>query len=204
MSAYDTLVQMFGPTKQAVVIADQPPGYPDDYAQEPDNPARTVEAETTDWANNQDPGTGNIGGPSYSGMPNVVTERNKPPATFEQSNPDLQYTNAEPYGHASRVKPALAPTIRCRNYILNPPPTGQPVMILSKNSRRIGAMLSHNATTIVIADDPAAMSGLSATSYGDGFVLPPLPFPIEATAELFAACTSGSPVVLSVIEYIDL
>lgn len=179
------------------------PEYTQDYVTDETDTARQVAAQVQHHATDFDPG--NPGGypATWGGMPDIPANQYgqaqaEVPTTFEQANPGLSYTRPEPR-HLAYVRSLPVRSHRTRNYIV--PIAGDPIMILGNSPQRWKAVLSAASLGIYIADDPAALQGISATAAGNGFPLP-LAFTFESTSELFALAITA-PIVLGILEYID-
>lgn len=182
------------------------PQYSTDYVTDPTDNAREVAAEVNHHATDYDPGQGNIGGPSYGGMPDVPANPYTEPVpdTFDQSNPQLSYTRGADKPIVN-TRAQGARTIRTRSYFL-PSLSGDGVLILQKNPKRLYADIVTTSTKVCIADDMAGLQGLAATNVGASFAIPAnVPYAVRTTGEVFASSYAAAGTdILSIIEYLDL
>jgi hypothetical protein len=168
--------------------------------------AQLTATETHPQAGDHDDGNDNNGVVSYSGGPTPSSAdlrtpaAGEPPWTFEDANPQDQYTRGAPQHSPIPVRTALAPRAVTRATLLTGGNNPIPVMILGKNAHRVSLdlMASASATAALFwSNDPAALAG-------QGFPVPSTALlPVRTYGEVYVLATGTGNIVLYTTEYLD-
>jgi hypothetical protein len=182
-----------------------------DAAEQPESNIQDAAWETGTHHNDYDPGI--VNAPfNYSGMPDItqaeldqryLQAQEALAMQFEAAHPGFSYTRNLPIldGQISYNKTKVWRSVRTRYWTLN---TGDPILLLGRNPRRGGATLWVPSGAVAIADDAAALTGLTTTPGQGSF---PLQVGVSYTwnteAELWATAYNAAIGTLALLEYID-